>query len=223
MPGSVRGFCAVCGAPQITVGDMEMVSAEAAEEGGSAPPPPLPSPIRWPEAMQCGAIVAGSAALLFGLGAVVPGLTGMGVLLTLGGAFVALLLYRRRLPGVAMTSGIGARIGLTTGLLLMAAMGVVLAGVGVWARFRTHGMAEFDAQWTSQMGVLLARTREAAASGPGGTEAADEVARMVGRPEFRAWTMLASFAAMSVVLVGLLTASGALAGSVGEASRRARE
>ncbi len=192
---------------------MTVGAIETAPEGETVPPPPKPSLIRWPEALKSGALVAGSAALLLGLGTVVPGLTGVGLLLTLSGSAVALALYRRRLPGVAMTGAIGARIGLATGVLLVGALLVMLAAVGVWARFRAHGMAQIDAQWTAQMGVLLARTREAGSTAQGGKEAADEMTRLVGRPEFRAWTTLGSFGGAGVVLLAVMAVGGALAGA----------
>lgn len=224
LPGEqVRGFCAVCGAPQMTVGELELQAMEEAEEGGAAPPP-RPSPIRWPEAMQSGGLVAMVAGLLFGLGALLPGFTALGVLLTMAASAVVLLLYRRRVPEARMSGAIGARIGLVAGLLLVAALGVALAGAGMWARFRSHGMGEFDAQWTAQMQGLLQRTQQTAAeSGPGGAQAADEVQRMVARPEFRAWTTLGGYGLMGLVLVGLTAGGGALAGSMGSGARRAGE
>ena len=169
--------------------------------------------------MQRGALVAVVVAVLFGLGALMPGFTGAGVLLTMATSAVVLVLYRRRAPEAGMNGAIGARIGLVAGLLLVAALGVSLAGVGLWARFRSHGMGEFDAQWTAQMQSMLERTRQTATeSGPGGAEAAEQVRQMVGRPEFRAWTTLSGFGLMSLVLVGLTTGGGALAGSMGTRS-----
>ena len=207
----------------MTVGELDLQAMEEAEEDG-APPPPRPSPIQWPEAMQCGALVAVAVALLFALGALMPGFTAAGVLLAMAASAVVLVLYRRRAPEAGMSGAIGARIGLVAGVLLVAALGVALAGVGVWARFRSHGMGEFDVQWTVQMQALLERTRQTAAeNGPGGAEAAEQVRRMVGRPEFRAWTTLGGFGMVGVVLVGLTTGGGALVGSMrGHATRVGR-
>lgn len=222
--GEVRGFCPACGAPQLTVGDLEWVRAETAPAGDeaadAAPPPPRPGAIRWAEALQCGGLVAATAGVLLGLGAVLPVFSSLGIFFVLAGATLSLALYRRRLPDAPMSRGIGAQIGAATAVLVVAAMGVVLAGSGVWARFRTADMAPFDAQWQAQMDLLLARTHQmAAAQGQGGAEAAAEVAQMVARPEFRAWVTLFGFAAISLVLLVVLTGSGAMAGAIRDRRR----
>ncbi len=207
----MRGFCAQCGAPQIVLGAMpgdlpDEHLTEAAPTG--APPPPRPSPIRWTAALRLGAIVAVAAAAMFVLGSAVPALSLFALPLIFGAAALVLALYRRAAPESLMTGPIGARIGLMTGLLLLSALTFGLAAVAVVARFRLHAMGAFDAQWAAQLQVL---TDRASAAGQGSAE----MVTAIHRPEFRAWSTLASVALLGLLLLALTTGSGALVGSLG--------
>ena len=221
LPGeSVRGFCADCGAPQLIMGEMPVDAMEAAGEfAGAVPPPPRPSAIRWGAALRSGGLVAGATAVAFALGSVVPAFSLVSVLLIFGAAGLSLTLYRRAAPESWMDGPIGARIGLTTGLLLLAALTLMLAVVGMMARFRLHAMGVFDAQWALQVQVL---TERAAAMGQGANGPGPaEMSKMMARPEFRAWSTLASVGLLGVLLLGLTTGSGAVVGSLGRMGRKA--
>ena len=92
-------------------------------------------------------------------GLMVPAFSLVSVLLIFGAAGLSLTLYRRAAPESSMMDGpIGARIGLTTGLLLLAALTADAGGgLGMMARFRLHAMGVFDAQWALQVQVLTER------------------------------------------------------------------
>ena len=185
------------------------------------PPPPRPSAIRWPAALRCGGMVAGGAAIAFVMGSIVPGFSLVSFLLIFGAAGLSLTLYRRAAPESLMSGPIGARIGLATGLLLVTALTLALAAIGVVARFRLHAMGPFDAQWAVQLQLLTERTVSAGqgAAGQGSGPGAGELAAMIARPEFRAWSTIASVVLLGVLLLGLTTGSGALVGSLGRAMR----
>ena len=207
LPGDdVRGFCPNCGAPQLRVWASLPEEAEPRETTGAAPPP-LPRSILWPVAMRCGALVAAAVALFFALALAVPALGLLSLLLIFGASFLAVGLYRRRTPVSLMTPGIGARIGLSTGLLTLAALAITLSVALVGARYRTRAMSGFDAQWTLQMQELIERTNAT-------TPVPPEAARAMTTPEFRAASMLSAMSVFAVFLLGISTGSGAFAGSI---------
>ena len=213
----------MCGAPQLIMGEMPTAGAGSADAAGEmdglraagsegVAPPPRPSLIRWGLALRSGAMVAGGAALAFVLGSILPAFSLVSFLLIFGAAGLSLTLYRRAAPESVMSGSIGARIGLATGLMVVAALTLALAAIGVVARFRLHTMGLFDAQWAAQLQLLTERTVSAGqGSGPG----AAELTAMIARPEFRAWSTLASVVLLGVLLLGLTTGCGALVGSLG--------
>ena len=202
----MRGFCPACGAPQLRV-RTDVARDETPGETTGTLPPPLPKLVQWPVAMRCAALVASVVALLFVLALAIPLLSLLSLLMIFGSSFLAVALYRRRSPRSVMTPAIGARIGLSTGILMIAALAITLSATLLGARFRTHSMASFDAQWADQMQDLLARTRATTPIPP-------EAAQSMARPEFRAGSMLAALSTLSLFLVAISAGSGAFAGSI---------
>ena len=207
LPGDdLRGFCPTCGAPQLRFGADSTGEDDGAESTGTMPPP-RPREIQWPLAMRCAAVVAAGSAGLFAIAFAIPGFSLPSLLLLLSASFLTVGLYRRRSPTSVMTTGVGARLGLSTGVLLMAGLAVVLCAALLLARFRTHSMGAFDAQWNAQVQDLLERTK---ATSPVPPEAEQQMAS----PEFRAGSTLAGLVLLGSFLVAVSAGSGAFAGSL---------
>lgn len=211
LPGDVRGFCPTCGAPQLLLNPEAPAEAEAGETT-SAPPPPRPQELLWPVALRYAALIAVIAAALFALAFAVPVLGLPSLLLLSGASFLTVGLYRRREPAAPMTPGIGARIGLSTGLLLTAALALTVTAALLVARFRTHAMGGFDAQWAAQTQDLVERTKAS-------TQMPAESLAAIAKPEFRAASMLMALAILSVMLIAVSTGTGAFAGSIAVRAR----
>ena len=207
LPGdAVRGFCPTCGAPQLRFGSDSVGEDEPGESTGALPPP-RPREIDWPLAMRCAGGVALGTAALFAAAFVLPYLGLPSLLLLFGASFLTVGLYRRRLPEARMTAGIGAKLGLSTGVLLLAGLAVALSAMLLLARYRTHTMSAFDAQWSFQMEELLERTRATSPVPP-------EAERQMQTPEFRAGSLLTGLGMLGGFLLVISAGSGAFAGSI---------
>ena len=157
--------------------------------------------------MRCAVSVAMGTSAMFAAAFLIPYLGLPSLLLLFGASFLTVGLYRRRSPGAVMTAGVGARLGLSTGVLLMAGMAIALSAVLLLARYRTHSMGPFDAQWSSQVAELLDRTRATSPVQP-------EAERQMQTAEFRAGSMLAGLMLLGGFLVVISAGSGAFAGSI---------
>ncbi len=207
LPGDdVRGFCPTCGAPQLRFGSEADGESETGESTGALPPP-RPREINWPLGMRCAAGVALGTALVFAAAFVLPYLGLPSLLLLFGASFLTVGLYRRRLPEARMTATIGAKLGLSTGVLVMAGVAVALSAMLMLARYRTHTMSTFDVQWSQQVEELLERTRATSPVPP-------EAERQMQTPEFRAGSMLAGLGMLGGFLLVISAGSGAFAGSI---------
>ena len=89
----------------------------------------------------------------------------------------------------------------------MAGMAIALSAVLLLARYRTHTMGTFDAQWSLQVTELLDRTRATSPVPP-------EAERQMQTAEFRAGSMLAGLLLLGGFLVVISAGSGAYAGSI---------
>ena len=131
-------FCPHCGAPQLYLPEYDRPSVAAELDSTGAPPPPHPQVVDWKTAIRCAAVVAGIAAALTVLAMGLPGIPALGTIgtfWTLTGAMTAVAFYQRRRPLAKMDVRVGARIGFTTGLALVAFITVAMAAAGVVARF----------------------------------------------------------------------------------------
>ena len=110
-----RVFCPHCRAPQIRVIVAEPVAAVPVATGAQArltsseTVPLIAGPMRWDQAAQPCAVAALIAALgmVFNLNLVIA---------AIGAGFLAVALYRRRNPGIAIHARTGARLGAICGL-----------------------------------------------------------------------------------------------------------
>ncbi len=168
-------------------------------------PPPKPPAIQWNSALRYGLLVAAVGSVLFAIASYVPALTIVSLLWILSAASIAIGLYRRRDPSLRMDGSIGARIGLSVGVLMTSFLALALAAIGLVARFGLHSMSAFDAEMTRRMHEQMAK---AIAANP----APAEVVQQMLSQEFRAGVMLAGLLIFATIILGLSTVGGLLSG-----------
>jgi hypothetical protein len=137
-------YCPVCGLPQLTYEAAEMpetVPADDATPGVAREPFGLAGGIAWRPALKVAALLAVPAALFFRQSEL------LGLVWTMGAAAWAVNLYSRRTHSSQLTVGVGARIGLVTGLFAgWLALGY--EGVYLWfERSVLHQGAQIDSDW----------------------------------------------------------------------------
>ncbi|GAC1355834.1 MAG: hypothetical protein NVSMB3_01440 [Acidobacteriaceae bacterium] len=176
-------------------------------------PPPRAAEVDWRSALSCALTVALIGAALFAVASYVPALTLVSLLWILGAASIATGIYARRHPSLRMDASVGARIGLSVGVLMTSALAVALAVVGLIARFGLHSMAAFDAQMTHQMHEQVER---AIATNPA---PASLVQQMLSQ-EFRTGVMLTGLLIFAVLITVLSTIGGLLSGVIAVGRRR---
>jgi hypothetical protein len=209
-------FCSHCGAPQLYLQEYDRaVEADpnAPSDSTGAPPPPhpgqhLPQAIDWQTAMRCAALVAAIAALLNVIALPVPPLSVISNLWVLTASMTTLALYQRRRPLATMDARVGARIGLATGLALIACVTFALAVAGIVARFALHSTAGFDAQITQLLQQMTAQLTRSAEGNP----ELPAVLRFVASPEFRAGYILCTVALGAALVLFVSTLGGAVGG-----------
>ncbi|MEO8737502.1 MAG: hypothetical protein ABI380_13300, partial [Edaphobacter sp.] len=162
---------------------------------GTAPPPP-PRQVEWKTAIRCALLVAGVAAVLSLVAARFEMVSPLSSLWTISGSLITLALYQWRRPKAWMDAGIGARIGVMVGVILVGCLAVAMAAGGLIARYLLHNMAGFDAQVTQQLHLQI---EHALAANP----EAKSVQGYLYSPEFRAGMMLTGFAMVSGILLVL--------------------
>ena len=126
-----RVFCPHCRAPQIRVAvaaPVAVISADIPVQPGqltaSQTVPVLAIPMRWDQAAQPCAVAAFIAALGMVLRLIVP------VIAVIGAGFLAVALYRRRNPEIAVSARTGARLGAICGFFC-AGMTAILGALRV--------------------------------------------------------------------------------------------
>jgi hypothetical protein len=204
-------FCPHCGSPQLYLQEYDRAvlapDSELPSTSGAAPPP-HPQQIDWQTAIRCGAFVSLIAAGLNLLAMRVPApfVSLLNDLWIITASMITLTLYQRRKPLAFMDARIGARIGLTTGLLLIVAVISASAIAGVVARFGLHNMARFDADITQAFEAVKRSSASSATPPP------QDLLRFFDLPEFHASMMLAGVGMVAFFLVLLSTFGGAVSG-----------
>jgi hypothetical protein len=204
--------CPHCGSPQLYIAEAISEDTDTAATTGQAPPPRLPD-VNWRSALRSAMLVAAVGAVLFGVASYVPALTIFSLLWILSAASIAIGMYRHREPALRMDASIGARIGLSVGLLMNSFLSVLLAIAGLLARFKTHTMAAFDAEMTQRMHDQIER---ALATNP----APVEVVRQMLSQEFRTGVMLAVLGMFAVLILAFSTVGGLLSGMMAVSRNR---
>jgi len=126
-----RVFCPHCRAPQIRVvlaGPAAAMAATSPVQQGELPAsetvPVIAVPMRWDQAAQPCAVAAFIAAVGMALQLIVP------VIAAVGAGFLAVALYRRRNPEIAIHARTGARLGAICGFFC-SGMTAILAALRV--------------------------------------------------------------------------------------------
>jgi hypothetical protein len=221
--GGPCAFCPHCGAPQLLLSedylaDQPPQAAEGADTTGALPPP-LPRQVEWQTALRCAAFVAAIAALLCVVALRVPGVSLFSTVWILTASTTTLALYHRRLPLAWMDAAVGARIGLATGVVLIALITASMALAGVVARFGLHAMAGFDADFAQMIVQVKETARQTASSSS--TPPPAELLHLYDLPEFQAGLMLATVTTGAIFLLVFSTFGGAVNGLLRN-RRRAR-
>lgn len=204
----VSPFCPHCGSPQLYLRDYEQQTGATEGETTGALPPPRPRQVEWKTAIRCSLAVAGVAAALSLVAARVEAVSPLSWLWTISGSIITLGFYQRRRPQAWMDAGVGARIGLVTGLMLLVGLACSAAIAGLVARFALHNMGGFDTQLTDQLVQLREQIQRSGAGSP----ELPSLLRFIATPEFRAGFMLMGISMASGFLLLLCTLGGAVSG-----------
>ena len=209
-------YCRECGAPQIML--PEYLRADPDGTDGTttgAMPPPRPQIVDWQAAVLCAVPVTVVTGTLTVLARVVPQTGFLATVCVLLGAGVVLGLYRARRPLARIDGRVGVRVGLLTGLLMVAAMGVGVAASGVISRYALHRMANFDSDLAKSQAEGLAQSDQMLAGMV--DEASSKAIRQqqmtwMATPEFRAGSVLSGFAITAGFVLLLTSLGGGFAG-----------
>jgi len=215
-------YCPSCGLPQLTYVAAEMPQLAGSEVSGSAPGQSLGSDafgsnggIVWRPALNA-ALTLGVPAGILSFGILPLGLVGM-----IAASAWAVALYAKRTRVMAPTAGMGAQIGLVTGLFA-SWLAVSLYGLGLWfSRFVLHEGGEWDSLWVGQVErsnqQMLAQMGTANAQS---AQVAQSLRAMMLSAEGRAGLPLSGLMVVGAILVLLAVAGGALGARLAAAPRR---
>jgi ABC-type transport system involved in cytochrome bd biosynthesis fused ATPase/permease subunit len=199
-------FCPQCNAPQIRVAVAETVPPSGTISESSIPPLPayfgasLGTRIEWSQAWPATALAGLIAALLM-----ITPFAGLGLGMLIGGS-LSVVFYRRRVPAARVTPGMGARLGMVTGVLGSGLLAIVLA-------IRTLLLH----RWDSVRQDLIAGVEQAAARNP--DPQTHQVVEFLKSPQ---GVVLLLSMAMITTLVVFVIFSG-LGGALGAALLRRRK
>ena len=149
-------FCPQCNAPQIRVAVAETVTPSVNFPESGFPPLPayfhssLATRIEWSQAWPATALAGLTAAVLM-----LTPFAGLGLGVLIGGS-LSVVFYRRRVPTTRITAGMGARLGMVTGVVASGILALVLAAYTLLSH-----------SWDSVREDLMAGIEQAAARNPG--------------------------------------------------------
>ena len=214
-------YCPHCGAPQLKLPEHMRSSLSVAVNAsttGALPPPMLEDgrQIEWRIAIACCATVAVISALLTIAGLKFGVFALLGTVWILSSGVITLGLYVKRARRLPRARRVGFKLGLVTGLLMIATVGVAGTAVGVFLRFGTQKMTQFDEQSAVQtkatqewMVAFLARQGQDKAAQ---TRYLDMLnSPLMTSPEMKAGGELASLAFESGIVLIFCAAGGAFA------------
>lgn len=204
----VSPFCPHCGSPQLYLQEYEQQTSASESDTTGALPPPRPRQVEWKTAIRCAFAVAAVAAVLSLIAARIGAVSPLSWLWTISGSIIALGFYQRRKPKAWMDAGVGARIGLVTGLALLVGLACSAAIAGLVARYALHNMTSFDTELTRQLAQLHEQLLKSGAGSP----ELPQMLRFIATPEFRAGFILTGISIASGFLLLLSTLGGAVGG-----------
>lgn len=173
-------FCPNCGAPQVKFGAAE---GEAGHAADPRLPRSRPQGIRWDEAVRAALLVAVPAGVLSAISVLSWG----SCLWVVGGAALAIGLYRKRAAGSLLDTRSGLRIGSLAGLIAAYVSVGVTAAWRVFARFVLHQGGDIDRAYDSAIRQVMA---SAAQSDPSVQAQLGAIVRLLLSPEGKAGLML---------------------------------
>ena len=161
------------------------------------------------------------AALLTGLSLVSAAASFMQLLWVMATGSIVLSFYHRLRPQARIDGRVGLRVGLAAGLLSAGAIALMLAAVGVAARFGLHRMGSFDGAIAQLTSTLEAQMRASLAQQNQPREVSDKMLGLLGSPEMRAGAALVYLGLISLVLLAVTTAGAGFAGLLAVRRQRA--
>jgi hypothetical protein len=226
-------YCPHCGAPQLRLpdymrheSDFAAAVGENDEPGEEAStgrtPPPRPHEVNWRIALSSSASVALIAAVLVVTGLKIPFASFLSTIWVIGAAALALGLYSRRNPEGWIDGPVGLRVGLATGVMVLAMIAAGLALTGVVLRFGLHRMAGFDADVAQQMHAMQQQLGERMAEQQQPVEFRDHMLGFLGSPEVRGGLGLFYLATSGLLILLFAAGGGAFAGMMRGTLRAAR-
>ena len=218
-------YCWNCGAPQVQLSEElreqldQQITAQHAAANPSADPAPLPAAptnaVVWRGAIQSAALAGAIAAALTLLTFALPLLSLLSFFWFISAPIIVLGIYHSRHRLTRVTTGFGARLGLLTGLAILAATTTLDTIALVLERFVFHSTAEIDKQIASLFTQM--HTTITAQPGPATKAALD----MLTIPEFRAGILLASIILGLCLYLTFSATAGAFAGYLRSRTPRA--
>ena len=223
-------YCPHCGAPQLRLPeymreDDARSEPDAANEDAPSTgrtPPPSPRAVDWRAALASALMVALVAAVLVVAGLKFPFVSFISTLWILGAAAIALGLYTRRRPEAWVDAGIGVRVGLATGVLMVATIALALATTGVILRFGMHGMSGFDSDVAQQMAAMQQQLAQRMVEQQQPAALRDHMLGFLQSPEVRGGLALFYLAASGLIILLFAAGGGAFAGMLRHARRASR-
>lgn len=156
-------------------------------------------------ALRSALYVAAVAAVLSVIGARLPGVSVVGSVWVISASLTTLALYQRRRPLAAMNAGVGARIGLLVGTVLIFVLAATLSAGLCVGRYSLHVMANIDAEMALAMKAQL---DQLAISRP----IPSDVLVLVSSLQFRAAMMLCYFSIILFTILLISVFGGAVGG-----------
>jgi predicted RNA-binding Zn-ribbon protein involved in translation (DUF1610 family) len=209
-------YCWNCGAPQVQLSEElreqidQQISAQHAAANPSTNPAPLPTAptnaIVWRGAIQIAGLAGAIAAALTLLAFALPPISLLSFFWFISAPIIVLGIYSSRHRLTRITTGFGARLGLLTGLAILAAS-TTLDTIGlVFERFVFHSTADID----KQIATLFTQMHATITAQPG--PASKAALDMLAIPEFRAGILLASITLCLGIYLAFSATAGAFAG-----------
>ncbi len=215
-------FCPRCSAPQLLLPEhLQSEKDSRSATTGATPPPRLdgadPRQIEWRVVLQAAGFVACIVALLRLLGLRFDLFNMFWFFWLVSGPGVTLNSYVRRRPMAWMNARVGLRVGVVTGLLMLAAVSVCVGGAGVVQRYGLHDMAQADEQTASETKAMQVRVQAWMQQQNVDPETQKNYAAVINSPlmispEMRAGSTLAGYGLAGLLLLLLCGGVGSLTG-----------
>ena len=209
-------YCWNCGAPQVQLSEElrdqidQQINAQQSAANPSVEPSLQPAAtgnaIIWRGAIQTAGLAGAVTAILTLISFALPPVSVLSFMWFISAPIIVLGVYSARFRQTRITTGFGARLGLLTGLAILAATTTLNTIALVLERFVFHSTAEIDTQIANvftQMHISI--TQQA---GPAAKAALD----MLAIPEFRAGLLLTSISIGLAFYLAFSATAGAFAG-----------